>query len=179
MPLWIFYTVWKLITGKGLWAPSIERWYETLENLVQKAFLTCKRCSCRPTSNEGRRNSDTTDTQKNEESKTKTPQTRQPENPKPITRYETTSINGISQVVLQQILQDKEDEIKRIRAEKGNNQANTSTASCTICLEEFSEDRHKIAFHPCGHCCCHICAPQIQSCHECRERIQNKVRLFE
>ena len=77
------------------------------------------------------------------------------------------------------LLQEKEDEINRIRTEAANDQANTSTGSCTICLQEFSNDRYKVAFNPCGHCCCHECAPQIQPCHECRRHIQNKVRLFE
>ena len=188
MPLWIFITIWKLINGEELWSPSIWSWYEMLQKSVQKAFITCKRCWNR------RANSISP--------------TRQP-SANSISSTRQPSASGISPIVLQQILgdkedeinkilqdkeveinrilqnkedeinriqRDKEDEINRIRTEAANN---TSTASCTICLQEFSNDRYKVAFNPCGHCCCHECAPQIQPCHECRRHIQNKVRLFE
>ena len=85
----------------------------------------------------------------------------------------TTSISyitetTISREVMQKILQDKEAEISRLRVQ----------ASCNICLEQFSEDRHQIVFNPCGHRCCHECAPRINACHQCRKHVTNKVQVF-
>ena len=89
-------------------------------------------------------------------------------------------LGDISQKELQQILQDKENEINRLRTktEGVSNQASTSFGDCGICLNGYSDDRHQIVLIPCGHRCCHECAPRLYECHECRSNITSKVRLF-
>ena len=89
-------------------------------------------------------------------------------------------LGDVSQKELQQILEDKENEISRLRVKTDgvSSQATTSFGDCIICLNQYSDDRPQIVFSPCGHRCCQECAPRINQCHECRSNITSKTRLF-
>ena len=97
MPLWTFITIWKLINGEELWSPSIWSWYETLQKSVKMVFITCQRCWNRPANSI----SPTRQLSANSISSTRQP-----------------PANGISPIVLQYILQEKEDEFNRILRNK-------------------------------------------------------------
>ena len=66
-----------------------------------------------------------------------------------------------------------------IKKNKVKPKSEPEVLECAICLDKIGEEnRHQIAFAPCGHSCCNECAPHIQKCHVCRELIRSKVRLY-
>lgn len=48
---------------------------------------------------------------------------------------------------------------------------------CSICYEEVGEDLKMVAFNPCGHTSCEKCAPKINECHVCRQKVISKIRV--
>ena len=49
---------------------------------------------------------------------------------------------------------------------------------CTICFEEYKEDRRQVAFGPCGHHSCYECSPSLQLCPLCRAEIEFTLLIF-
>ena len=70
----------------------------------------------------------------------------------------------------------KDAEIEKYKTPAEQSQLNESRFECQICLDD--ENEHQIAFVPCGHLCCTVCAPHISECHVCRNQIDSKVRLY-
>ncbi|KAI6661481.1 E3 ubiquitin-protein ligase MIB2-like isoform X2 [Oopsacas minuta] len=48
---------------------------------------------------------------------------------------------------------------------------------CDICCESYKE-RFRVAFDPCGHVSCKVCAEQLKECHKCRRPIIKWIRIF-
>ena len=58
----------------------------------------------------------------------------------------------------------------------------TAYKECKVCFEPFDNDRHAMAFFPCGHArCCRSCYHSLSNpkkCPECRVKIQKAAVLF-
>ena len=79
-----------------------------------------------------------------------------------------------------QLLIDKHEHNRKLtdRLQDVISNSNNSSQVCTICFEEYKEDRTQIAFGPCGHFSCNECTHSLQLCPFCRAEIEFTLPLF-
>ena len=82
---------------------------------------------------------------------------------------------------LEQTLQQYENTITEMQSTNKTGPAKETIRECSICLEEYSQDRKQVAFSPCGHApSCEQCAKSdnfVRKCPICRTKIKRAVIL--